>query len=174
VLRRVTARTDPWLVPAEVLYQEAFERRERRDHLAGPLDNPLFHLLAILRRGDFAGFVAVWRFETFVFVEHLATVAAVRGLGIGGDVIALVVQNAPLTVLETERMEESPLARRRLAWYRRHGFQVNPQPYFQPAYGPGLPEVPMHFLSHPRMLAAGEFEAVVQTLRREVYGVHRG
>lgn len=172
VLHPIKSSTDPWLAPAEALYQRTFDRRERRDSLGGQLSNPRHHLLAILWSGDFAGFMTVWRFDAFAFIEHLATHPTVRGSGIGGIVLATVVQNAPLTVLEAERAEDSPLASRRLAWYQSCGFMMNPQAYRQPAYGPGLPEVPLHLLSHPRALRTDEFDAVVQTLRREVYAIH--
>ncbi|MBN8246168.1 MAG: hypothetical protein J0L84_01850 [Verrucomicrobia bacterium] len=97
-----------------------------------------------------------------------------RGSGLGAAVVARVARNAPLTVLETERAEEGPTAGRRLAWYRRLGFSENPQAYRQPSYGPGLPDVPMHLLSHPRPLEAREFESVVRILRRDVYAVRGG
>lgn len=174
VLHRVTQPSDPWLGPAEALYRESFERRERRENLSEPMPNPHFHLQGVLWHGTLAGFVTFWRFEGFVFIEHLAMRPEMRGSGLGATVVARVARNAPLTVLETERAEEGPTAGRRLAWYRRLGFSENPQAYRQPSYGPGLPDVPMHLLSHPRPLEAREFESVVRILRRDVYAVRGG
>ncbi|MBN8246677.1 MAG: hypothetical protein J0L84_04455 [Verrucomicrobia bacterium] len=68
----MTQPSDPWLGPAEALYRGSFDRRERRESLSEPMPNPHFHLQGVLWHGTLAGLVTLWRFEGFVFIEHLA------------------------------------------------------------------------------------------------------
>jgi len=150
---------------------EAFPAAETRDD-AGQR--------ALLGRPDYAvyaagearvlGFLAVWRLPDFDFIEHFAVDAAVRGRGLGGAMLdELLAQGGRRAVLEAEP-PESELARRRVGFYRRHGFSVNPYPYVQPPLRGEKMGVPLLVLSTGGALTEAEFGRCRAQLLRTVYG----
>ena len=159
-----------WFAEAADLYLEAFPPEERRDGIGASLGAPRFLLESILLDGAFAGFATTWRLDGFTFLEHVATVPAVRGTGVGGAALRRVLARAALVVAEAEPSDRGTMAARRLAFYEGLGLLENPGDYVQPSYGVGKPPVPMRLLSSPRLLHDGERASVTAQLEREVYG----
>lgn len=161
---------------AHNLYMESFPPEERRpweqiasarDDAAGP------HLLMIAdSASDFAGFITMWRFPEFIYVEHFAIEPSRRGSGIGGEAISLLISRETLpVVLEVERPDpQIPMTKRRIRFYARYGFKILPFNYIQPPYEPGLPEVPLMLMSTQPALDPLDVSII---LHREVYGVKR-
>jgi hypothetical protein len=93
----------------------------------------------------FAGLLAYWKWDTLIYVEHLAVSPEHRGQGIGHAVLDML----PGTViLEIEPVEDSATARR-LAFYESCGFMRLPQPHVQLAYQAGEEDIPLWLLSRP-------------------------
>ena len=168
-LRRVRAEDAPMLRAADALYLEAFPPEERRDRIDARLGDPRFRLDAILLDGAFAGFITHWELGAFVYGEHVATLPALRGGGLGRAALLQVIRSSPLFVGEAECAERGPMALRRLAYYARLGLRANDFPYMQPSYGPGKPAVPMCLLSAPRLLGRGECAQAAELIARVVY-----
>lgn len=130
--------------------REAFPDDERRtdDATIALLANPQYSLRLIVRDGTKVGVIAVWVFERFRFVEHLATRPAERGHGTGAETIRLIVAESTLpTVLEVEP-PTTETARRRIAFYRRQGFRLSRLPYIQPAYSATQKALPLRLMTH--------------------------
>ncbi len=152
------------LMPADVedLYMQAFPEEERR--LWNPRPEGLRLQIARDSADSFLGFITTWQLPgDITYVEHLAVSPALRGLGTGGRIIDML----PARVILEVELPETEEARRRIAFYERHGFRTVPeQPYLQPPYARHLPSVPM------LLMVRGEFD-VAQTARnlhRIVYG----
>ncbi len=155
------------------LYHASFPAAERR---------PDDKLIAMMRSGhsdmtvsaikmdnELIGLLVFWEFDDFIYIEHFATLHHLRGMGLGAKTLDLIKSrhDKPL-VLEIEMPESSPIAARRLEFYRRNGFR--PQwdfHYIQPPYSPELPS--MRLL----LMATGDVDTqhVSDTLHRSVYGV---
>lgn len=153
------------------LYEAAFPPQERRPwpalmRLLG--SEPRFGLRELVADdGSFAGFVTVWQMpEGFSYVEHLAVVPLLRGLGIGSGALASL-GSGPV-VLEVE-LPLTPEARRRIGFYQRHGFTVGKADYVQPPYASGLPSVPMYLLTR----GAVDAETAAARLHSTVYNQPR-
>ena len=74
------------MAAACALYNEAFPPEERRpwDTIVNPVSAAGPHLyIAADADGRNYGFVTIWTFPKFIYVEHLAVDAAARGAGIG-------------------------------------------------------------------------------------------
>ncbi len=160
---------------AERLYLESFPPEERRPwaQIAHPRKSAGPELLMISdSAGEFAGFMTIWRFPEFIYVEHFAIEPSRRGTGIGGEAISLLTARETLpVVLEVERPDpEFPLTEKRIQFYARNGFKILPFNYIQPPYAPGLPEVPLMLMS---TLPSLDPYAVSCTLHSEVYGAKR-
>ena len=68
-------------------------------------------------------------------------------------------------------MEEptEEMARRRIGFYQRHGFQLWESPYLQPPYRAGDDLLPMQLMAWGALREKEAFDEVKQTLYREVY-----
>ena len=120
---------------------------------------------------DLHAVITVWEFEDVAFIEHFAVSPALRGQGLGGKLLREMMDYLPLPLcLETE-LPDTPIAVRRLDFYRRSGFTVNPYPYVQPAYAPDRSSVPMCLLTTGRSISEAEFIHIRDTLYKEVYQV---
>lgn len=162
-----------WLAEAESLYLDAFPPEERRpwSTIVAPASQAGPRLMFVSDGGDtFAGFVTLWDFGAFVYIEHFAIDPSIRGRGTGARVLARLADMAgrPL-VLEAEPVaDDNPMAARRIGFYQRNGFALLGHDYVQPPYQPGLPPVPLRLMSTD---AAIDAAAVERTLHSEVYGV---
>lgn len=155
------------------LYHASFPPAERRP------DNKLSALMeteaspmvvnAIKMDDEFIGLITFWEFDHFVYIEHFATVHHVRGMGLGTKTLDFVKSkfSKPI-VLEIEMPESSPIAARRMEFYRRNGFKpLWDFNYIQPPYSPELPSMQLLLMS------TGEVDPrhISDTLHRQVYGV---
>lgn len=138
----------------KAIYEESFPIEERREwgklKLLLEGTNEFFNAYAILRDTMFIGFITSWVFPDAIYIEHFATDPAMRGGGFGSEALKQLVESTSLPiVLEVEPAESGETARRRIDFYRRHGFRDLPDyNYIQPPYSPGLPSVPMTLMVH--------------------------
>ncbi len=159
---------------AQQLYLDAFPRYERRDldaWVAMADTDGLFCIEERQWQGQFAGFLTYWTFPGFTYVEHFATAPALRGHGLGGkwldDFVALTPQPV---VLEVEP-NDTPMARRRIAFYERHGFHLSEVPYVQPAYRREDQPCPLYLMTTDHQYLSAHADAVIRQIHTAVYGV---
>lgn len=166
--------TSAYWPAAESLYQSAFPAAERRDLDRWRdlrLEEPAFTAYAILLEEAFGGFLTVWQFEDFVYVEHFAVSPDMRGGGIGAQALAtLIVQLSLPVVLEVEPAGEE-MADRRIGFYRRNGFTLDERRYLQPPYRPGDDWLPLCLMSTDPVYLEAHYEKIVQTIYERVYGI---
>ena len=148
----------------------AFPYEERRDYSDQKecLENKYFNFFEIYDCDLAVGFTALWVFENFVFIEHIAIDEDKRGGGYGSKAIELIKEkyNKPL-ILEAEApVTEQQI--KRIKFYERLGFNVNSFNYTQPSYHGGE-GVPLLILSYPNKLTDEEFDEFLRETRREVY-----
>ena len=146
---------------------EAFpenERRDRADALA-LLDRTDYRLLRIEEGGKRVGLFSLFDLGDFLFIEHFLTLPEFRNRGLGAMALSLLATR-PL-VLEAER-PDTPMAERRLAFYGRNGFFINPLDYAQPPYRKTDAPTPMLLLSSPTPLCdpLRAVKAIYQTVYR--------
>ena len=148
----------------------AFPYEERRDYSDQKecLKNKYFNFFEIYDGDVAVGFTALWVFENFVFIEHIAIDEDKRGGGYGSKAIELIKEsyNRPI-ILEAEAPVTDQQIKR-IKFYNRLGFNVNSFNYTQPSYHGGE-GVPLLILSYPNKLTDEEFEEFLKETRREVY-----
>ena len=148
----------------------AFPLEERRNSFdeKNCLKDSKFNFLEILEDGNEVGFIALWVFQDFIFIEHLAIDSVKRNGGYGSKALNLVKEkyNKPL-ILEAEAPETEQQIKR-IRFYNRHGFKVNGFDYIQPSYHGGE-GVPLKILSFPEMLSQEEFDNFIALTRKYVY-----
>lgn len=152
--------------------EAAFPLEERRTGFdeKNCLNDSKFNFFEILDEGNEVGFIALWVFEEFVFIEHLAIDSDKRNGGYGSKALNLVKEkfNKPL-ILEAEAPETEQQIKR-IRFYDRHGFKVNCFDYMQPSYHGGE-GVPLKILSFPEALSQEEFDNFISLTRKYVYKI---
>lgn len=171
-IQQITKADDPALTRVHTLYHNSFPKEERRpwELLVNLIETqfPYFKLLAAHdEAGSFVGFITLWNLPTALYVEHLAVEPSLRGSGSGGIIIDEAIRLAgdlPL-VLEVELPETGPDAPRRIAFYKRHGFEaMEDYTYFQPPYAPGLPDVQLMLMTTRPLADPNEFVIQLHTI----------
>ncbi len=168
--RRVAGPDDPVFPELTAIYETSFCADERREMDRALFANPRYALNGFFATDVLLGFAATWRLDGYLMVEHLAIAPQWRGRGFGGQFLReLIARSRHATlILEVERPANDQ-ARRRIAFYERWGFQLNPYPYLQPAYAKDKAPVPLFLMSYGRLFDLAEYRVVVEQLYRLVY-----
>jgi ribosomal protein S18 acetylase RimI-like enzyme len=156
------------------IYNASFSDLERRSlfEQLHAMRQPRYRFSALRLKGTVVGVLGVWDLPGFCFVEHLAIAPEHRSAGYGRRALQTLQRHVrgPV-VLDVEPFGTDLDAARRVAFYRRLGFhycgcQVTLPPYV------GKATAPSNLMSWPMALDGGDRERVVETIEREVYGLH--
>ena len=135
------------------------------------LQDPAYRLL--IHRNDnqqITAFLAAWEFESLRFVEHIAVDPAGRGSGIGGKLMTTYMKESQKPLILEVELPDTPLSQRRILFYERLGFYINPYDYVQPALS-GQAAIPLKIMSYPKPLTPKQFANVKSVLYSKVYKV---
>lgn len=153
------------------LMDRSFPSNEHRvrDRQRALLGEPAYAVLTGEREGKILAFMGVWEFDEFRFIEHFAVDPALRGQGIGGEMLrAYLSRDTRRVVLEVE-LPNTDFAVRRIGFYQRMGLTLSDFPYTQPPLNPGDEWLPLLLMSSGGALTDAEAAAVRDTLYRVVY-----
>lgn len=146
-----------------------YEERRSFSHHKQCFESSEFEAYLLKEDGETVGFIDLWSFEDFVFLEHFAVDSEKRCGGYGTKALCELKKLAGKRKIILEAEEpESELAARRIAFYERNGFYVNPYPYEQPSFH-GENSVPLKILSFPLPLSQEEFDEFLLETRRTAY-----
>ncbi|MEI3169091.1 MAG: GNAT family N-acetyltransferase [Lachnospiraceae bacterium] len=95
-----------------------------------------------------AGFLAVWEFESFIYIEHFAVDPALRNSGTGSAMLQELVKQYQKPICLEVELPEDELTRRRIGFYERNGFVFNEYPYIQPPISKGKSPVPLRIMTY--------------------------
>lgn len=149
------------------LYEAAFPPMERREEELHRrlLAHPQFHTELFLHEQQLVALLFWWQFSGIRFVEHLAVDPQRRNQGIGQVVMKrFLTELQDLVVLEVD-LPTDENSRRRIGFYERLGFKLNPFAYRQLPMREGGCAVEMLLLSFPRFLDISEFERYLGEFR---------
>ncbi|MNC01984.1 hypothetical protein D3C75_493490 [compost metagenome] len=136
------------------------------------LDNPNYR---IYTEQDAAGriiaFLAAWEFPLLRFVEHIAVNPATRGGGIGCKLMNSYLARSDKPVLLEVEPPAGELEQRRIGFYERLGFHLNPYDYVQPPLRTGQPDLPLRIMTYPQPIRKSEFQLYREILYTEVYKI---
>lgn len=126
-----------------------------------------------IKDGEFLlSIAAVWVFEDFTFIEHLATLPQNRNCGIGEKILKYIIKNAKHTVCLEVEPPENDLTRRRIAFYERNGLCFNDYPYIQPSISEGRESIPLFIMTSHKKMDEQTYQKIKSTLYKEVYKVN--
>lgn len=151
------------------LYTAAFPAIERRDATehARVMKKEDYHFDLIMQNRQFCGVMLYWETADFIFLEHFATLPALRGQGIGSGALSLLKEKGKPVILEIEPPADE-LTRRRLGFYQRNGFRVTPHHHIQAKYRPDDADLVLTVLSYPHGIDETEYRSFYHYMQREV------
>ncbi len=157
------------------LMELSFPKDERRTYREQKelLSNPRYRIYVPeeAQSGRLQAFAAVWEFDAFVFIEHLAVEPAYRNHGIGAKLLNELVKSAAKPVCLEVEPPDSEIASRRIEFYKRNHFFFNDYRYIQPSISEGRKAIPLFLMTSERSVTKTEFEAVKDILYKHVYRV---
>ncbi|MFR5732848.1 MAG: GNAT family N-acetyltransferase [Clostridium sp.] len=116
-----------------------------------------------------AGFLAVWEFESFIYIEHFAVDPALRNSGTGSAMLQELIKQYQKPICLEVELPEDELTRRRIGFYERNGFVFNEYPYIQPPISKGKSPVPLRIMTYRSEITREEFQKMKEILYRRVY-----
>lgn len=116
-----------------------------------------------------AGFLAVWEFESFIYIEHFAVDPALRNSGTGSAMLQKLVKQYQKPICLEVELPEDELTRRRIGFYERNGFVFNEYPYIQPPISKGKSPVPLRIMTYGSAITQDTFEEMKRVLYQRVY-----
>lgn len=156
------------------ILEEAFPVTELRIKQAQQdlLQKELYRLYQIKdEKQEIAGVIAAWELaDDFVYIEHFAICPEKRNGGFGGRVLeAFATWYGKNIVLEVE-LPEDDLTKRRIGFYKRHGFVMNDYPYLQPPMRKGQDFLPLRLMTKPYALDEQTYARYRKLIHENVYG----
>lgn len=153
------------------LYLTAFPPNERREfeELINQIYNDECNINLILVGEKIAGFIILWNFAEFVFLEHFAVEPDLRGLGVGERTLAEINSLYQKTVILETELPNDEISRRRIGFYERNGFYLLERHYFQPSYDGIKPEVEMKLMCTSAKISSEKLEKYIRQIKEKVY-----
>ena len=169
-LTPVTHPEFPGFAEVKLLYFRAFQPDERREvnDLIAHLETKDFTLLMIQMYDKPAGLIALWQFEHFVFIEHIAITEQFRNRKIGETALKMIADSQELPIVLEAQYASEAVSEGRVAFYQRIGFDIIDDNYEQPAYSPEKNSKKMLLLSN-RAIMPDPVEEIVQQIHKTVY-----
>ena len=156
------------LVFSKMIAAFPFEERRYISDQKECLNNKFFKFFEIFDNETDVGFIALWDFPEFVFIEHIAIDEEVRAGGYGSKTIELVKETYKKAIILEAEAPETEQQIKRIRFYDRLGFKINSYDYEQPSYHSGE-GVPLKILSFPELLNQAEFDLFIKRTRENGY-----
>ena len=134
-------------------------------------ENKYYNVIGIKDNNVPISIAAIWNFEDFMFIEHLATMPEYRNKGFGAQLLREITSNTTKIVCLEVEPPIDELTRRRVRFYERNGMFFNEYPYIQPSISEGRQPIPLFIMTSNRKISEQEFSIIKNKLYREVYKV---
>lgn len=112
------------------------------------------------------GYLIIWKFDRFIFLEHFEIFPEYRNRQLGSKVLAQLSQDSQTMILESEPATLNATAAKRIVFYKRNGFSVIEENYVQPPYDSTKNALNLWLLSNKK----AEPESVIREIHKKVYG----
>lgn len=152
-------------------YALSFPAEERReiDLQRALFRHPRYRLLAWLKDEALIGLAAFWLYDGYRYLEHLAVTPELRSGGFGGAIVRACMAADPRPLyLEIDEPRDD-ISRRRLGFYSRLGFCLNPFEHLQPSYTGEDKHIPMRVLTWPTPIDTERYGLFLADLRRDAW-----
>lgn len=156
------------------IYLEAFPPEERREKIQQSrlLRNKNYCFYSILDKSKVIGILGIWRFKSFIFIEHIAVNKKIRSKGYGRIVLKKIFSSTKKIIVgEVEKPGMSKMADRRINFFKSLGLKVNNYKYIQPPYDKTKKPVELLIVTYPRLITKREFENIRDKIHLQAYKI---
>lgn len=153
------------------LYEQNFPIEERREFslVLDIYKTDLLSLNLIYDNETMVGILNYWDFNDFLYIEHLAVSEQYRNRKIASKVLEQLNTQNKLIVLEVE-LPRDELSKRRIDFYQRNSFSIQPFTYFQPPYRKGEERIKMHIMANTQKpINKVKYEEIITIIEKKVY-----
>ena len=156
--------SDTFFQMAWELYEGSFPLEERRlkDAQARVMKNPDYNFDIVINNKQFIGFILWWDFEAIRYVEHFATSPQQRNKGFGKLILEKFIKSNDKPILLEVELPHSTINQRRIKFYERTGFKLNPHYYEVPPIQEGHSPLQLLLMSYPNLLSAEDVERFIK------------
>ncbi len=120
---------------------------------------------------EIKAFIAIWKFEDFVFVEHFAVNPKYRNQGLGALVLREIREMSASRICLEVELPETEIAKRRIGFYMRNGFRYHDYEYMQPPISKGRQAIPLRIMTTGENISRANFDMLRDILYKEVYNL---
>ena len=121
-------------------------------------ENKYYNVIGIKDNNVPISIAAIWNFEDFMFIEHLATLPEYRNKGLGAQLLREITSNTTKIVCLEVEPPVDELTRRRVRFYERNGMFFNEYPYIQPSISRGRQPIPLFIMTSNRKIDEKEYK----------------
>ena len=146
------------------------EFRPKNEQLA-LFNDKRYQIYGIRKENQVVSFAAIWNFDDFIFVEHLATAKDYRNCGLGASLLNEIIISTSKTVCLEVEPPVDDLTKRRIVFYERCGMNFNSYPYIQPSISEGRMPIPLFIMTSKDKIDKHSFEKIKDLLYKNVYKV---
>lgn len=154
------------------LFVKAFPLAELRPYemMKDLLEQDQFVIYSYKKENQIKGALIVWEFDDFIYLENFAIDESLRGQGIGSYFLEEVkkIYSNQLIVLEVEEPIDT-ITKRRVGFYERNQFYLNPYHFIQPALRENVSQVELMLMSYPQAIDMYAFDHIKKYIFRNVY-----
>lgn len=173
---RLTHIKDTHFPQAWELYKRAFPYVERRDLDLQKkiLKDPKYHFNIISRDTEFVGIILWWQFAGLQYIEHFTIMENLRCQGLGQDILGDYISSAQDPIILEVEPPADTLNKRRIMFYKRLGFSLNPYDYTQYPMRKNGDPIPLLLMSYPESLSNTEFITFKKNIKDICYTPYVG
>ncbi len=161
---RIKNTSDKYFAETWTLYENSFPLEERRliDSQVNVLKHLNYNFDIYIEDGKLIGFLVWWEFDNLRYIEYFATTEQIRNKGFGKLIMEkFIARNQKPIILEVE-LPNSDLRERRINFYERLGFHLNPHFYeIQPIHE-GFSALELRIMSIPYPISENDVKNFVE------------
>ena len=131
----------------------------------------LIHFFVFKENDEVLALMAVWEFDDFVYVEHLAVDSKLRGKGVGSELIKNYLNKCDKRVFLEVEPPNCDISKKRVLFYEKLGFSFNDFYYLQQPLNHGDSPFRLNIMSYPESIDEKEFDTYKKDIYKDVYGV---
>ena len=149
-------------------YENTFPEDERRskDQFLSLINHPEVYIFSIKDDETSIGYIILWEFSDFYFLEHFEVFQEFRNKKYGSEILNVLAEKYPKIVLESEPANLNEIAQRRIAFYERNHYSVIDKNYIQPSYGEGKNPLSLWLMSN---FPVEKTKVIVEKIHKKVY-----
>ena len=134
------------------------------------LSEPGYRLYGLeTEAGEITAFAAIREFENFVVLEHLAVDPDHRNGGQGAEIVTHLLEMVHTPICVEVEVPDTEDAVRRIRFYERLGFFLNPYDYLLPHRSGGGDPTPMKIMTSLRYASEEEFSEIRDRIYTDIY-----